>query len=65
MISFKKEIEKRQEVHAYYQGVKACLDGKAMNTSPYDRGSRPDEDWVDGFLDAMFIKRITGYEFGS
>lgn len=58
MVSFKKEIEKKQESHAYYQGAKACMDGLAMNTSPYERGSKPDADWVDGFLDAMFLRRL-------
>jgi hypothetical protein len=58
MVSFKKEIEKKQQSHAYYQGAKACMDGLAMNTSPYDRGSGADSDWIDGYLDAMFLRSM-------
>lgn len=58
MVSFRKEIEKRQETHAYYQGAKACMDNLPMSTSPYDRGSIPDSDWIDGYLDAMFLRSM-------
>ena len=58
MTSFSKKIEKKKESHAYILGAKACMEGLAMNASPYDRGSKPDSDWVDGYLDAMFLKRL-------
>jgi hypothetical protein len=58
MASFKEKLEKNKESHAYYQGAIACMEGLAMNTSPYERGSPPDSDWVDGYLDAAFLRKL-------
>jgi ribosome modulation factor len=58
MASFKEKLEEKQESYAYYQGATACMEGRAMNTSPYERGSPPDSDWVDGYLDAMFLRKL-------
>ena len=58
MISFKEKIEVKSYAYAYLLGVDALSKGLAMNTSPYDRGSKPDEDWVDGYLDALFVRKL-------
>ena len=58
MGSFKEKIKNKQGVHAYYLGALACQEGLAMNASPYERGSRFDVDWVDGYLDALYIRRL-------
>lgn len=58
MTSFKKKIEENTHSYAYALGVEAFYKGLAMNASPYDRGSKPDEDWIDGYLDAMFLRRL-------
>lgn len=58
MTSFKSKIKEIEQSHAYYLGAEACMAGNRMDSSPFDRGSKADEEWVDGYLDAMFLKRI-------
>jgi len=41
--------------HAYCLGINACNAGYPMGVSPYEGGSKLDKDWVDGYLDALFI----------
>lgn len=60
MTSFKKKIEELEKSHAYCLGAEACMSGKRLDNSPFDRGSIADEEWVDGYLDVMFLRRITG-----
>lgn len=55
MTSFKAKLEKNKENHAYILGVEAFQNGLSMD-GPYERNSKADEDWIDGYLDAMFIK---------
>lgn len=52
MINFKDKIEKLNQSHAYTMGV------GFFNTvrSPFDPGSTPDKEWMDGFLDAAFLR---------
>lgn len=57
MSSFKAKIEKKEETYAYVLGVQAFRDGKSMQ-GPYERGSSTDQDWVDGYLDAMFLRSL-------
>jgi hypothetical protein len=61
MASFKTILDKKIESHAYCQGAEACTQGKPLRDSPYERGSKADAEWVDGYLDVMFLKRITSY----
>jgi hypothetical protein len=58
MASFKDKIKRASHPFAYALGVEAFYKGLAMDASPYDRGSKPDEDWVDGYLDAMFLRKL-------
>lgn len=57
MTSFSKKIEEKKESHAYLLGAKAAQEGLSMQ-GPFERGSPADRDWVDGYLDALFLKRI-------
>lgn len=57
MTSFKAKLEKNKENHAYILGVEAFQNGLSMD-GPYERNSKADEDWIDGYLDAMFIKEV-------
>lgn len=58
MTSFKEKIEVKTFEYAYLLGAKAFQEGLAMKSSPYQRGSKPDSDWIDGYLDAMFLRRV-------
>ena len=44
MTSFKSKIEEMEKSHAYYLGAQACMAGNRMDSSPFDRGSKPDEE---------------------
>ena len=57
MTSFWNKIKDREAVHAYVLGTKAYQDGLSM-LSQYERGSKADADWLDGWLDAMFLRKI-------
>ena len=57
MTSFKEKIQKKEESHAYLLGVEAFSNGLSMQ-SPYIRGEPADIDWVDGYLDAMFVRKL-------
>lgn len=57
MASFQARIEKNKENHAYMLGVEAARDGKSMQ-GPFERGSLADTEWVDGYLDYYFLRRI-------
>lgn len=57
MASFKAKIEEKEESYAYLLGAEAFQKGLSMQ-GPYDRGSKADQEWVDGYLDAMFIRRL-------
>ena len=57
MVSFKAKIEEKEESYAYLLGAEAFHNGKSMQ-GPYERNSKADQDWVDGYLDAMFLRRL-------
>jgi len=53
--SFSSKIKEKMDQHAYCLGINACNAGYPMGVSPYEGGSKLDKDWVDGYLDALFI----------
>lgn len=55
--SFSEKIEKIQEDSAYVLGGKAYLAGKSMSNH-FVAGSDADIEWVDGYLDAMYIHNM-------
>lgn len=57
MTSFQAKIEKKEETYAYVLGAQAFQKGLSMQ-GPYERGSGADQEWVDGYLDAMFLGRL-------
>lgn len=57
MTSFSAKLEKNKENHAYVLGSEAAKDGKSM-LGPFERGSSADRDWVDGFLDFVFLRNL-------
>lgn len=57
MTSFQAKLEKNKENHAYMLGVEACQSGKSM-IGPFERGSLADREWLDGYLDAAFLRNL-------
>ena len=57
MTSFSAKLEKNKENHAYVLGAEAAGDGKSM-LGPFERGSSADRDWVDGYLDFVFLRNL-------
>lgn len=57
MTSFQAKLEKNKENHAYILGVEAAQSGKSMQ-GPFERGSLADREWVDGYLDAVFLRNL-------
>lgn len=57
LTSFKEKLEKNKENHAYLQGVEAAYRRDKMS-SPFERGSEADEEWLNGFLDATFMRNL-------
>lgn len=57
MTSFKEKLEKNKETHAYLLGIETAWEGKSM-LGPFERGSPPDREWVDGYLDYLFLRRL-------
>lgn len=57
MASFQAKLEKNKENHAYLLGAEAAQSGKSM-IGPFERGSPPDSDWVNGYLDSVFLRRL-------
>ena len=55
--SFKAKLEKNKESHAYMLGVEAAKSGRSM-VGPFERGSPADRDWVDGYLDYVFLRNV-------
>lgn len=55
--SFSKKIEEIQEDSAYALGSKAYIAGKSMSNH-FVAGSEADAEWVDGYLDAMYIHNM-------
>lgn len=58
MTSFNQKIVEQQKSHAYVLGVEAARNNKPL-LGPFDRGSSADIEWVEGFLDAVFLKELT------
>ena len=55
--SFQAKIEKNKENHAYISGVQAAYSNKRM-VSPFPYGSEPESEWIDGYLDAVFLRKL-------
>lgn len=55
MTSFNQKIVELQKSHAYVLGVEASRENKTM-VGPFERGSPEDVEWVDGFLDQVFLR---------
>lgn len=56
MVSFEKEIKKKKESHAYCKGAEDFRNG--ITKSPFEADSNADEEWFNGFLDAMFLRKL-------
>lgn len=70
MVSFRQEIEKKKESHAYCMGIDAFQSGgykEKMVKSPFPEDSAADKEWLDGFYDAWYMRIVTGgkYESGN
>lgn len=69
MVSFREEIEKKRESHAYCMGIDAFQAGytKKMVQSPFPEDSSANKEWLDGFYDAWYMRIVTGgkYESGN
>lgn len=57
MTSFQAKIEANKENNAYMLGSEAGHKGLSME-GPFTPGSDADADWMDGYLDAVFLKRF-------
>lgn len=57
LTSFQSKIEANKENRAYMLGSEAGYKELSM-ISPFTPGSDADVEWVDGYLDAVFLKRI-------
>ena len=57
MASFKDRLEKNKQNHAYMMGVDAAYRNEQM-ISPFDKGSKAESEWLDGFLDAVFLRNL-------
>ncbi len=55
MTSFKAKLEKNKENYAYITGVQAAYSNEKM-ASPYPKGSEAESQWLDGYLDAVFLR---------
>lgn len=55
--SFGAKIEEKAQSFAYVLGAKAWQEGLSMN-GPFARGSEADRDWIDGYLDAMYLEKL-------
>jgi hypothetical protein len=57
LTSFRAKIEENKENHAYVLGSDAGHKNLSME-GPFTPGSDADADWMDGYLDAVFLKRF-------
>ncbi len=57
MTSFQAKIEENKESHAYVLGGDAAYKNLSMQ-GPFTPGSDADAEWLSGYLDAMYLKRI-------
>jgi hypothetical protein len=57
LTSFQEKLEKNKENHAYVLGAEAASKGLSME-GPFPRGSDADVEWVDGYLDAIFLRKL-------
>lgn len=55
--SFSAKIEDRAKSFAYVLGSEAYQNGLSMK-GPFVRGSEADKDWIDGYLDAMYLEKL-------
>jgi hypothetical protein len=57
LTSFQAKIEENKESHAYVLGGDAAYKNLSMQ-GPFTPGSDADAEWLSGYLDAMYLKRI-------
>lgn len=57
MTSFSSKIKEKRNEHAYYLGTCAYAEGLSMQND-YEQGSKLDEDWLNGYLDAMYLRNV-------
>lgn len=57
MTSFQAKIEKNKENRAYMAGVAAAYSNEKM-ASPFPKGSEAESEWIDGYLDAVFLRNL-------
>lgn len=61
MVKFCDILKRKSESEAYMNGVDDFYDRLSNKTlimrlvSPYIEGSKADEDWLDGYMDAYFL----------
>lgn len=60
MTSFALKIKDKMESQAYCMGVNAFQAGYHVVESPFDKDSKADKEWLDGFHDAWYMRIITG-----
>lgn len=60
MTSFKQEIERKKENEAYALGAKAFSGQYEQKVvlSPFEKGSKADIEWLDGFFDAWYVNMM-------
>lgn len=58
MISFQSKIDQNKQNHAYMMGVQAAYSNQKM-TGPFPEGSDADEQWLEGYLDCVFMRNLT------
>ena len=58
MASFKEKLERNKEKHAYVLGAKAAMDGYSIDVRPFQHDVFVDQEWLDWFIDAAFMKEM-------
>lgn len=66
MVNFKEKALKKREVGAYKEGTEAYRNGERnkLLRSPYEKDSKADWDWLDGFYDAWYLDVVIGGQRG-
>lgn len=58
MVSFKQKLTQNQEKHAYVLGAKAAMDGYSIDVRPFQYDAFVDQEWLDGYLDVVFLRNL-------
>ncbi len=57
MVNFETKIKSMRDQHAYTQGVDAFCNNEPQQ-SPYTEDFKLDLDWLDGYLDAKYLRNM-------